>query len=175
MRHALKFIFAFTAALGVSPLAAETPAGTPAETPAGTPAEASAGTPADSPAAVTSPAGPFAAAEIALGAQQYQSRPLVVFAESADNPQFQRQLHLLQSGLGDLAERDVVVILDTDPASPSEWRRRLRPSGFSVVQLDKDLTPVFRKPSPWDVREITRAIDRLPSRRQEMLERFPGR
>lgn len=159
MRHALKFTFVFLAALGLSPLRAETPVESPIE----------------APAAVPSPAGPFAAAEIALSEQQYNTRPLVVFADSADNPQFQRQLHLLKAGLGDLAERDVVVILDTDPAAASEWRRRLRPSGFSVVQLDKDLTPVFRKPSPWDVREITRAIDRLPSRRQEVLEQFPGR
>lgn len=163
MRHALKFTFVFVAALGLSPLRAETPAEAPVEAPA------------EAPAAVTSPAGPFAATGIALSEQQYNTRPLVVFADSADNPQFQRQLRLLQAGLSDLAERDVVVILDTDPAAPTEWRRRLRPSGFSVVQLDKDLTPVFRKPSPWDVREITRAIDRLPSRRQEVLEQFPGR
>lgn len=163
MRHALKFTFVFLAALGLSPLRAETPVEAPVESPI------------EAPAAVPSPAGPFAATEIALSEQQYNTRPLVVFADSADNPQFQRQLHLLKAGLGDLAERDVVVILDTDPAAASEWRRRLRPSGFSVVQLDKDLTPVFRKPSPWDVREITRAIDRLPSRRQEVLEQFPGR
>jgi hypothetical protein len=32
----------------------------------------------------------------------------------------------------------------------------------------------MRKPQPWSVREITRAIDRFPLRRQEMLERRPS-
>lgn len=126
-------------------------------------------------AAEVSPAGPFAAAEIAWEAQLYATRPVVVFADSDSNPDYLRQLHLLERGLADLAERDVIVVLDTDPAAASEWRTRLRPRGFSVVVLDKDLRPVIRKPSPWDVREITRSIDRLPSRRQEMQERFPGR
>ena len=40
--------------------------------------------------------------------------------------------------------------------------------------LDKDLQPEIRKPLPWDVREITRAIDKFPSRRIEVLERNPA-
>ncbi|HBU14399.1 MAG TPA: methylmalonyl-CoA epimerase, partial [Gemmobacter sp.] len=32
-----------------------------------------------------------------------------------------------------------------------------------------------RKPLPWDLREITRAIDKFPLRRQEMLDQHPGR
>lgn len=126
-------------------------------------------------AAEVASAGPFAAGDVVWADQLYTTRPLVVFADSDANPDYLRQLHLLERDLADLADRDVVVVLDTDPAAASEWRARLRPRGFSVVLLDKDLRPVFRKPSPWDVREITRNIDRLPSRRQEINERFPGR
>ena len=118
---------------------------------------------------------PVAAAEIGLDAQLYVARPVVVFADSAADPNFHRQLELLARDPAALAERDVVVVTDTDPAARSEWRQKLRPRGFSLVILDKDLKPVTRKPLPWDVREIVAAIDKLPSRRQEILERNPGR
>ena len=62
----------------------------------------------------------------------------------------------------------------TDPAAGSEWRKRLRPRGFSLVLMDKDLRPVIRKPLPWEVREIVASIDKFPLRRQEILERNPA-
>lgn len=123
-------------------------------------------------APAASPAGPFPAAEVALEAQLYTTRPVVVFADSETNPNFIRQKQLIEREIADLAERDVVVIYDTDPEAKSEWRQRLRPRGFSLVILDKDLRPVSRNPSPTNVRDITRSIDLLPSRRQEVLERF---
>lgn len=119
--------------------------------------------------------GPHAAAEIAFEPQRYHTRPLVVFADSAENPQFVQQMILLNRNLPDLAERRVVVVVDTDPEAQTEWRKILRPRGFSLVLLDTDLKPVWRKPSPWDVREVSRSIDRLPSRRQDLLQQFPGR
>jgi hypothetical protein len=34
--------------------------------------------------------------------------------------------------------------------------------------MDKDGEVELRKPAPWDVREITRTIDKMPSRQQEL-------
>lgn len=119
--------------------------------------------------------GPHAASDISFEAQRYQTRPLVVFADSPENPQFVQQMILLNRNLADLAERRVVVVVDTDLAAQTEWRKTLRPRGFSLVLLDTDLKPVWRKPSPWDVREVSRSIDRLPSRRQDLMQQFPGR
>ncbi len=76
--------------------------------------------------------------------------------------------------LAALDERDVVVIVDTDPEARTPVRQRLRPRGFSLVLMDKDGEVKMRKPQPWSVREITRAIDRFPLRRQEMLEQRPS-
>ncbi len=101
-------------------------------------------------------------------------RPLAVFADSPEDPSFKRQMELLARDPGDLDERDVVVITDTDPAARSAWRTLLRPRGFSLVLMDKDGQPEIRKPIPWDVREITHAIDKFPLRRQEMLEQRPS-
>ncbi|MBT9247404.1 DUF4174 domain-containing protein [Gemmobacter fulvus] len=121
------------------------------------------------------PLAPQPATSVQWEALIYHQRPVVVFADSPEDPAFLRQMALLARDTGELAERDVVLITDTDPATPSELRQKLRPRGFSLVLLDKDLKPILRKPLPWDLREITRAIDKFPLRRQEMLERHPGR
>ena len=106
--------------------------------------------------------------------QLYLKRPIVVFADSPNDPSYSRQMELLARSYPELEERDVILVTDTDPEARSEWRQKLRPRGFSLVIMDKDLRPVIRKPLPWDVREITHAIDKLPLRRQEMLERNPA-
>lgn len=127
------------------------------------------GAPADAPVF-----GPTSAAEAVLAEQMFVKRPVVVFADSPNDPNFIRQMELLSRAYRDLEERDVILVTDTDPAADSEWRHKLRPRGFSLVIMDKDLRPVIRKPNPWTVREITAAIDKLPLRRQEMLERNPA-
>jgi hypothetical protein len=118
--------------------------------------------------------GPTSAADAVLADQMFVKRPVVVFADSPNDPNFIRQMDLLSRAYPDLEERDVILVTDTDPAAKSEWRQKLRPRGFSLVIMDKDLRPVIRKPNPWTVREITAAIDKLPLRRQEMLERSPA-
>lgn len=104
----------------------------------------------------------------------YLKRAVVVFADSANDPNYIRQLDLLTRDTADLVERDVIVITDTTPKPPSALRQQLRPRGFSLVVLDKDGQPELRKPLPWDTREITHAIDKFPSRRAEMLEQMPA-
>ncbi|RNF35753.1 DUF4174 domain-containing protein [Paracoccus methylarcula] len=99
---------------------------------------------------------------------QWTSRPVVVFADTPNDPAFIEQMRALRSAPRMLIERDVVVITDTEPQSGSDWRRRLHPRGFSLVVLDKDGQVKLRKPLPWDVREISRAIDKFPLRRQEI-------
>ena len=104
----------------------------------------------------------------------YIKRPVVVFADSPNDPNYVRQMELLLQDLPSLELRDVILIVDTDPAAKTEWRLKLRPRGFSLVLMDKDLAAVIRKPLPWEVREITRVIDKFPLRRQEVLERNPA-
>ncbi|MBD9525338.1 MULTISPECIES: DUF4174 domain-containing protein [Paracoccus] len=98
----------------------------------------------------------------------WQARPVVVFADTAASPAYVEQIAALRRDANALILRDVVVIIDTDPAANSIWRRQLRPEGFSLVLLDKDGQVKQRKPAPWSAREISRAIDKFPLRLQEI-------
>jgi hypothetical protein len=112
----------------------------------------------------------FDASEIDLASLQYLARPLIVFGDTPNQPQFQEQVRLLQRDLSGLAIRDVIVILDSDPAARTAVRQSLRPRGFSLVLMDKDGRVGLRKAEPWDVREIGRQIDKMPLRMQEIQE-----
>ena len=108
------------------------------------------------------------ASAVSMAEFLWKARPVVIFADTPDDPSFRQQYNALEARPQELIERDVVVVIDTDPAAASEWRRQLHPRGFSLVILDKDGQVKARKPLPWDVREITRAIDKFPLRRQEI-------
>lgn len=95
-------------------------------------------------------------------------RPVVVFADTPADPRVIEQLGLLRARPDPLIERDVVVIIDADRSTPSELRNQLRPRGFMMVVMGKDGQVKLRKPSPWDVREISRSIDKMPLRQQEI-------
>ena len=118
--------------------------------------------------------GPRAAAEVVMADQLYLKRPVVVFADSPNDPAFQRQMREIAEQPGDLAVRDVVVIVDSDRRSGSLLRQRLRPRGFMVVIIEKDGEIKQRRPAPRSVREIGDMIDSFPLRRQELLERLPA-
>ncbi|MFV0408248.1 MAG: DUF4174 domain-containing protein [Paracoccus sp. (in: a-proteobacteria)] len=137
--------------------------------------------PAEVDAAQTAPATPAPAEQLArtdlrimsageVTPEQFlwNARPVVVFADTDADPAFSFQIKELQGGAALLNERDVVVITDTDPTANSIWRQRLHPRGFSLVILGKDGQVKQRKPSPWSAREIARAIDKFPQRREEI-------
>ncbi|MDB6176912.1 DUF4174 domain-containing protein [Paracoccus sp. Z330] len=109
-----------------------------------------------------------AAADVQPDQFRWVSRPVVVFADTPEDPAFREQMSALRTRPAMLVERDVVVIVDTDPEGGSPWRELLHPRGFSLVVLDKDGQVKLRKPLPWDIREISRAIDKFPLRRQEI-------
>jgi hypothetical protein len=124
--------------------------------------------------AATVPLAPVAAAEVVIDEHLFLRRPVVVFADSPNDPAFLRQMELLSRYLNELRLRDVILITDTDPGARSELRLRLRPRGFSLVLMDKDWRPSIRKPLPWDGREIVNSIDKMPIARTEALERNPA-
>lgn len=112
----------------------------------------------------------FDATEITLDELRFIARPVVVFADSPADPLFTEQMELLLSRVDSLVARDVILITDTNPEARSGPRQTLRPRGFALVLISKDGRVAQRKPAPWDVREIERAIDKMPLRQQEISE-----
>ena len=112
----------------------------------------------------------FDASEIDLSELQYVARPLVVFADSPADPLFVQQLELLRARPEGLIARDVILIVDADPNVNSDARAELRPRGFTLVLIGKDCRVAQRKPAPFGVRELERAIDKMPLRQQEVRD-----
>lgn len=99
------------------------------------------------------------------------SRPVVVFADAENDPRFVQQIALLEAEAAALLERDVVILTDTDPSAKSALRSKLRPRGFMLALVGKDGGVKLRKASPWNVRELSRVIDKMPMRAREVRER----
>src|SRR6056297_2265779 len=95
----------------------------------------------------------FSADEINLNELKWKKRPLVVFADTPNDPRFIEQMEYIEGRLSALEALDVIVITDTEPEAKTDIRR---------------------KPAPWHVREITRAIDKLPARQRELRESAAG-
>lgn len=112
--------------------------------------------------------------EVALDEFRWVKRPLVVFADTPNDPRFNEQMEYLRDGMSALRARDVIVITDTDPAALTSVRQTLRPRGFALVLVGKDGSIQLRKPTPWSIRELTRSIDKLPARLQELRDSGNG-
>lgn len=105
-----------------------------------------------------------------LGEWRWTRRPVVVFADSPNDPQYIQQMENITEQLEPLVDRDVIVITDTDPAARSSFRQSLRPRGFMMVVMGKDGTIIRRKPVPLSVGEISRSINKLPLYQREVRE-----
>jgi hypothetical protein len=114
------------------------------------------------------PMEPREAGELTLEEFMWVARPIIVFADTPADPRFQEQMLLLADRPEPLMERDVVIIVDTDPSARSPIRTALRPRGFALVVMQKDGNVGFRRPSPRDVREIIRGIDNFSFRQEEL-------
>ncbi|AXI47470.1 hypothetical protein C1J03_16530 [Sulfitobacter sp. SK012] len=112
----------------------------------------------------------IAADTVDLNELVWKKRPVVIFADSTDDPAYIEQLKLLEAQSDELIVRDVIVVTDTDPAARGDLRLKLRPRGFMLALIGKDGDVKIRKPFPWSVREITRSIDKMTIRKREIRE-----
>lgn len=110
----------------------------------------------------------FDAADVDLAEVMWIALPVVVFANSPRDPAFIEQMEEIRRELPRLVERDVIVVIDTDPAARTALRDKLRPRGFMLVLIGKDGQVKLRKPLPWTVREMSRSIDKMPMRQREL-------
>ena len=98
----------------------------------------------------------------------WQKRLFIIFSDSPFDPNYIEQLEFLEEGVENLVEREVAVLLDYSPDAESAIRTELRPRGFAILLIGKDGTIYLRKPTTWNVREISNTIDKFPIRQQEL-------
>ncbi len=103
-----------------------------------------------------------------LAAYKWEARPVIIFADSEKDPRFQKQIANLSARSDDMTERDVVILMDTDPSADSALRKLFRPRNFQIILVGKDGQTKLRRPHPISAEDLNRQIDRMPMRRREM-------
>ncbi len=111
---------------------------------------------------------------------RWHSRPVVIFADSANDPRVEEQTALLNAQSAALAERAMTVIIVAGdrvtrdgapfPATPDSLRARLRVEGgtFTVLLLGKDGGIKRRETTVTAPEVLFQQIDAMPMRQQEM-------
>jgi len=110
----------------------------------------------------------FNASDISLSDFSWLARPIIIFANTEADPRVMEQIAFLNAVPEEVITRDIVIIVDTDATNLTELRTEFRPRGFQFVLIGKDGEVKLRKPRPWDIRELSRVIDKMPMRKQEM-------
>jgi len=110
----------------------------------------------------------FEAQNVDLTDVMWTARPWIIFADSPRDPIFKQQMALWRAGLNVARDRDVMIVVDTDPSAQTQLRKTLRPKGFAWILIGKDGVVKLRKPFAWNMRELSRVIDKMPMRQQEI-------
>ena len=105
-----------------------------------------------------------------LAGMRWEKRPVLIFASSGEDPAYRRQMTLLQQAAQALAERDIVVLSDLDPRTPSPLRQGFQPGGFKLVLVGKDGGVKLERDSVLSPDELFAVIDRMPMRMREAAE-----
>ena len=111
-----------------------------------------------------------------LGKLRGKNRVLVLYAPTADYPEFVRQLRMLADAKTGLAERNLVQLNHTDEKMDAGTRDYLRrelnvPAGaFHVLLIGKDGGVKYRSAKATDPRQLFETIDAMPMRQGEMQE-----
>ena len=119
-----------------------------------------------------------------INTYQWKNRLLLIFAPSKDNPDYQRQMQLVEGKLADFKERDLIAIeLLAEGTSQAEMQTlneaeaaslrsefNVAPEEFRVILIGKDGTAKRRDEKPVAPEVIFNQIDAMPMRRQEMRD-----
>jgi len=101
---------------------------------------------------------------------RWQARPVLIFAPSPDDPRYRSAVHDLETRRDALAERDIVVLTDTDPAAGGRLRDALGARDFRMILVGKDGGRKMDEAAPIPADRLFAEIDAMPMRRSEMRE-----
>ncbi|QQA41318.1 DUF4174 domain-containing protein [Pelagovum pacificum] len=111
------------------------------------------------------PGTPWPVAEVDFDALRWAARPVVLLAD--DRQALEAQLSQLADRSAELVDRDMVVVVDTDPDGGLARRREIEPDGPSLVLLGKDGGVKHVEALPCDLDALFALIDSMPMRRRE--------
>ncbi|MEM8791888.1 MAG: DUF4174 domain-containing protein [Pseudomonadota bacterium] len=100
---------------------------------------------------------------------EWEKRPIIVFGADGD-PRIDEQMMLFSEAAVELEDRRNVVIVETDP--DSDLWKHYRPDGFTVILVGLDGGEKFRNGAVTDPDDLNDLIDRMPMRRNELLQRW---
>ena len=116
-----------------------------------------------------------------LASQRNQTRPLLIFAERADDPEMEIQLRILKEHAEEASDRQLVAIalpyrapgpsalqLSADDAEAARRRFHVAAGDFLVVLLGKDGGAKLRSAKPIPMSKLEATIDAMPMRQEEM-------
>lgn len=102
-----------------------------------------------------------------LNQYQWHYRPVVIFAPSETEANYVQQMAMLKKTEAELADRDIIVLSDTAPATQGQLRAQLKPQGFEVVLIGKDGGMKLRQQTPVSSAVLLSTIDSMPMRKAE--------
>ena len=103
-----------------------------------------------------------------LADYKWSQRPVLIFAPDPQDSDFKDQLSELREAREGLAERDIVVLTDTDPDALGRLRTALAVDSFEIMLVGKDGGVKLRQDKPLTARALFDTIDAMPMRRREM-------
>jgi hypothetical protein len=122
---------------------------------------------------------------IDLGGYQWENRLLLIFAPSAEEPDYRALLEQIRAQESGIRERDVIVfqVLARGESRKGEAsitkgagdalrdRFNVKPNQFTVILVGKDGGEKLRRTSALDLRDVFGLIDSMPMRQEEMKGR----
>ncbi|SDG27223.1 DUF4174 domain-containing protein [Alloyangia pacifica] len=113
---------------------------------------------------------PLPAMQKDLGELRWNNRPVLLFAPSAGDANYETQMELFRRSEEALRARDIVVLSDLEPRDPSPIRQAFSPGGFKLVLVGKDGGVKLEEDAVLAPETLFEVIDRMPMRRRELSE-----
>ena len=107
-----------------------------------------------------------------LSGYRDKNRVLLVFAPSASDARYRKQIELLRGNDSGLKERDLLRFnLFESGGTALQRHYGIRPGQFRVLLIGKDGNTAYTAVRPVVPSDLFRRIDRMPMRRNEMRRR----
>ncbi|WP_407496047.1 DUF4174 domain-containing protein [Pseudooceanicola sp. MF1-13] len=103
-----------------------------------------------------------------LSEYRWSHRPVMIFAPSENDDQYEQAMAALQLAQAGLADRDIIVLTDTDPSANGALRQDLNAQGFTMLLVGKDGGVKLRSDDIILPEDLFATIDQMPMRQQEM-------